>query len=64
MSHSLAGAAIGAVLAICWLTLGFWAFVFVALAIGVGTLVAKTLDGSLNIREFAERVNIGRASSR
>jgi len=43
------GIAIGAILALTWVTLGFWAFVFVAIAMLVGAIVGRIVDGKLDV---------------
>ena len=63
MSHSLTGIAIGAVLALSWLTFGFWAFIFVAFAMAVGYLVARVIDGKLDLRNLADAFRGKRSSS-
>ncbi|PPF74676.1 hypothetical protein C5E07_13355 [Pseudoclavibacter sp. RFBJ3] len=39
---------IGAVLALTWIILGFWAFFFVVIAMLIGGLIGRILDGKLN----------------
>ena len=48
MSTSKTGMLIGAVLALTWVALGFWAFFFVAFAIAVGAIVGRIIDGKLD----------------
>ena len=50
MSRAVVGAAVGAVLVLTWIVLGFWPFVAVAVAMGVGALVGRVLDGTLDLR--------------
>jgi uncharacterized membrane protein len=57
------GILVGAVLALTWVTLGFWAFVFVAVAMAVGALVARVLDGKLDVRSVADALRGKRSSS-
>lgn len=63
MSRSLAGVTIGAVLALTWLTFGFWAFIFVGFAMAVGYFVARIIDGTLNVRHIADAFRGKRSSS-
>ena len=49
MSRAVVGAAVGAVLAVTWIVLGFWPFVLVAVAMLVGALVGRVLDGTLDL---------------
>ena len=63
MRHPTLGVAIGAVLALTWITLGGWAFVFVAVAMAVGALVGRVVDGRLDVRGLAEAFRGKRSSS-
>lgn len=63
MSTSTIGAAVGAVLALTWVVLGFWAFVLVAVAMLVGAGVGRILDGRLDVRALADVVRGRRSSS-
>jgi uncharacterized membrane protein len=63
VNHTVAGIFIGAVLALTWIVFGFWAFVFVAAAMAVGALVARVLDGKLDVRSVADAVRGKRSSS-
>lgn len=62
-SASRAGVVIGAVLALTWIVLGFWAFVFVAVAMVIGTLVGRYLDGKLDVSAVAGALRGKRSSS-
>lgn len=62
MSTTAIGAAAGAVLALTWVALGFWAFVLVAVAMLIGAGVGRIVDGRLDVRALAE-VFRGRRSS-
>jgi uncharacterized membrane protein len=42
------GALIGAVLALTWLILGFWPFVLVAVAMAIGALIGRVVEGKLS----------------
>jgi uncharacterized membrane protein len=43
------GMLVGAVLALAWVILGFWSFLFVGLAMLVGALVGRVVDGRLDV---------------
>lgn len=62
MSRTAVGMAAGAVLALTWIVLGFWAFLFVAVAMAVGAGVVRVLDGRLDVRAVADALR-GRRSS-
>lgn len=63
MTNSHIGILVGAVLALTWITLGFWAFVFVAVTMVVGVLVARVIDGRLDLRSLADVFRGKRSSS-
>ena len=62
MSHTVAGALLGAVIALTWVALGFWQALFVGLAMLIGAGVARVLDGKLDLRGLLDVVR-GRRSS-
>lgn len=62
MNASVIGAAAAAVLALTWVTLGFWAFVLVALAMLIGAVAGRIIDGRIDVRALAD-VFRGRRSS-
>jgi len=62
-NHTSTGIAVGAVLALIWIVFGFWAFVFVAFAMAVGVLVARVIDGKLDLRSVSDAVRGKRSSS-
>ncbi|PRA82012.1 DUF2273 domain-containing protein [Microbacterium sp. MYb66] len=62
MNTSVIGAAVAAALALTWVVLGFWAFVLVALAMLIGAVAGRILDGRLDVRALAA-VSRGRRSS-
>ena len=62
MSATVTGTAVGAVLALTWITLGFWAFVLVGVAMLVGAVIGRIVDGRLDVRALAD-VFRGRRSS-
>ena len=63
MSHTISGIFIGATLALTWIVFGFWSFVFVAAAMAVGAIVARVLDGKLDLKVVADAVRGRRSSS-
>lgn len=63
MSTVQAGVAVAAVLAIVWIAFNFGAFLLVALAMIIGALVGKYLDGSLDIGSIVSAVRGQRRSS-
>ncbi|QYM65192.1 DUF2273 domain-containing protein [Microbacterium sp. Se5.02b] len=62
MSASVIGAAAAAVLALTWVALGFWAFLLVAVAMLLGAVAGRIIDGPIDVRALAE-VFRGRRSS-
>ncbi|QAY60475.1 DUF2273 domain-containing protein [Microbacterium protaetiae] len=63
MTTASVGAAAGAVLAIAWVVLGFWAFVLVAVAMLVGAGIGRIVDGRLDVRAVADAFRGRRSSS-
>lgn len=57
------GIVIGAGLALVWVTLGFWACFFVAIAMVIGAVIGRVIDGKLNLRLLVEAVRGKRSSS-
>jgi uncharacterized membrane protein len=57
------GIFVGATLAIVWFTIGFWAFFFVAIAMVVGAIVGRIIDGKLDLRSLADAIRGKRSSS-
>jgi uncharacterized membrane protein len=57
------GIFVGATLAIVWFTLGFWAFLLVAIAMIVGAIVGRIIDGKLDMRSLVDAVRGKRSSS-
>jgi uncharacterized membrane protein len=58
-----AGILVGAVLALTWIILGFWPFVLVAVAMAVGALVGRIIDGKLNVAGLVDAFRGKRSSS-
>lgn len=62
MSSTVIGALIGALLALTWIVLGFWAVLAVAVAMVLGAVAGRALEGRLDVRAIADAVR-GRRSS-
>jgi len=62
-SSARTGILIGAVLALTWIVLGFWAFVFVAAAMAVGALIGRIVDGKLDVGGLVNALRGRRSSS-
>jgi uncharacterized membrane protein len=57
------GILVGAVLALTWVVIGFWAFLFVAVAMAVGLLVGRIVDGKLDVHSLVDALKGTRSSS-
>ena len=53
MTATVAGALMGAVLAVAWLVFGFWGFLLVALFMAIGALLGRIVSGKLDVRQVA-----------
>ncbi|NYD68717.1 DUF2273 domain-containing protein [Agromyces atrinae] len=62
-SATRTGILVGAVLALTWIVLGFWAFFFVAFAIAVGALIGRIIDGKLDLTGLVNAFRGKRSSS-
>lgn len=62
MSTTIAGASLGAVLAVSALIFGFWGFLLVAVFMAVGALVGRIASGKLDVRGLANAFS-GRRTS-
>jgi uncharacterized membrane protein len=62
-STTRTGIFVGAILALTWVAFGFWAFVFVAVAMAVGALVARVIEGKLDLHSLADVFRGKRSSS-
>ncbi|PPG36566.1 hypothetical protein C5E10_00135 [Pseudoclavibacter sp. RFBG4] len=56
------GILIGAVLALTWIILGFWAFFFVAIAMIIGGVIGRILEGKLDASAIVDVIR-GRNTS-
>lgn len=63
MSPTLAGLAIGAVLAVVALAFGFWGFLLTALFMGVGTVLGRAAEGRLDLGGVLDALRGKRTSS-
>jgi uncharacterized membrane protein len=63
VSATVVGMGVGAVLAIVAVTLGFWAFVVVAVFMLVGGLVARIVSGDIDFRRLLDVLRGRRSSS-
>ncbi|WP_119695729.1 hypothetical protein [Microbacterium halotolerans] len=63
MSATGVGATVGAVIALTWIALGFWACVLVSVTMAVGALVARVVTGQLDVRAVAAALRGRRTSS-
>ncbi|MCI2959428.1 DUF2273 domain-containing protein [Agromyces atrinae] len=62
-SATRTGILVGAVLALTWIVLGFWAFFFVAFAMAVGALIGRIIDGKLDLTGLVNAFRGKRSSS-
>ena len=63
MNTTVVGMAVGAVLAVVALTLGFWTFVVVAVAIALGGLIGRIVSGDVDVRRLLDVLRGRRSSS-
>lgn len=63
MTAARVGILIGAVLALSWIVFGFWAFLFVALAMAIGALIGRIVDGKLDVSSLLGALSGKRSSS-
>ena len=57
------GILVGAVLALTWVILGFWAFFFVAVAMAIGALIGRIIEGKLSVAGLVDAFRGKRSSS-
>ncbi|MFB2600235.1 DUF2273 domain-containing protein [Herbiconiux sp. P17] len=62
-SATRTGILVGAVLALTWIVLGFWPFFFVALAMAVGALIGRIVDGKISVAGLVDAFRGKRSSS-
>lgn len=63
ISATKVGIFVGATLAIVWFRIGFWAFFVVAIAMIIGAIVGRIIDGKLDMRSLVDAVRGKRSSS-
>lgn len=63
ITNTKAGTFFGAVLALIWFGLGFWAFLVVAIAMAIGAVVGRIIDGKLDLKSVTEAFRGKRSSS-
>ncbi len=63
MSRTVVGMGVGAVLALTWIALGFWAFVLVLVAMAIGAGVGRIMDGKLDVHTLTDAFRGKRSSS-
>jgi uncharacterized membrane protein len=54
---------VGALLALTWITVGFWAFVIVLVAMAIGAGIGRVLEGKLDLRTLTDAFRGKRSSS-
>jgi uncharacterized membrane protein len=63
LNATVVGMGVGALLAIVAVTLGFWAFVVVAVCMALGALVARIVTGDVDFRRLLDVLRGRRSSS-
>jgi uncharacterized membrane protein len=63
VNATVVGMGTGALLAIVAVTLGFWAFVVVAVCMALGALVARIVTGDVDFRRLLDVLRGRRSSS-
>lgn len=63
MKPTYMGILIGAVLAIVWVEYSFWAFIGVAVAMGIGALIGRFVEGKFDPSSVLDAVRGKRSSS-
>ncbi|MCS5716382.1 DUF2273 domain-containing protein [Herbiconiux sp. CPCC 205716] len=63
MTATRTGILIGAVLALTWVVIGFWAFLFVAIAMAIGAAVGRVVSGDLDVSRVVDAFRGKRTSS-
>lgn len=57
------GILVGALLALTWIILGFWAFVLVAAAMALGAFIGRILEGKVSLAALVDVFRGKRTSS-
>lgn len=63
MSPTVAGIAVGAVLAVVALAFGFWGLVLTALFMGIGAILGRSAEGRLDLAGVLDALRGKRSSS-
>ena len=63
MTGTKFGVIVAALLAIVWIWWGFWACVLVALAMAVGAVIGRIVDGRIDVASLVDVVRGKRSSS-
>jgi uncharacterized membrane protein len=63
ITNTKAGIFFGALLAVVWFVVGFWAFLVVAIAMAIGALVGRFVDGKLDVKTLTDAFRGKRSSS-
>ena len=63
MSTTQTGILIGATLALTWVLVSFWAFFFVAVAMAIGAMVGRIVEGKLNPTALVDALRGRRSAS-
>lgn len=63
MTATRYGTLVGAILALAWVILGFWAFLAVAVAMAIGALIGRVIDGKLDLASMVAVIRGKRTSS-
>ncbi|MDN3935329.1 MULTISPECIES: DUF2273 domain-containing protein [unclassified Arthrobacter] len=63
MSPTVAGVAVGAVLAVVALAFGFWGLVLTALFMGIGAILGRSAEGRLDLAGVLDALRGKRSSS-
>ncbi|MBF4574353.1 DUF2273 domain-containing protein [Herbiconiux sp. VKM Ac-1786] len=63
MTATRTGILVGAVLALTWVIVGFWAFFFVAIAMAIGAAVGRVVSGDLDVSRVVDAFRGKRTSS-
>jgi len=57
------GINVGAILALTWVVFGFWAFFFVLVAMAIGAVIGRVVEGKLDVSGVLDAFRGKRSSS-
>ncbi|BCW64970.1 DUF2273 domain-containing protein [Paenarthrobacter sp. MSM-2-10-13] len=63
MNPTIAGVAIGAILAVAGLAFGFWGLLLTALFMGIGAVLGRAAEGKLDLRGVLDALRGKRSST-